>query len=475
MAKRSFGKEVIKFITQIDAYESTLPLVMRSLATEMNRATASFDTFLKAEARVITRLEHHDQVAEIDESQEIETSVSDDETIDDFLLDVPLRGRRKADENGLAQEDDIVRYTLDGKHVGRIQKFRKDAHNLMIAVDILPKSALVALVSQFDAYLGRLIRLILIVRPELLNASEKSMPFAELIRFPDMNSAREYILEKEVESVLRLSHVEQFAWLENKLSMPLREGLESWSAFVEITERRNLIVHTDSIVSSQYLAVCKRHNVPLHKNCTTGTQLAVTARYYRTAVEHIYEIGVKLAQVIWRKILPKQLDQAEKNLQHVTYALLEQERYTLARILLEFATITLKKHASEEYRLMHIVNLAIAYKWTGESERASKVLRKIDWSATGDRFKLPVAVLNDDREKVFWLMDRIGSNGEVPQMAYKSWPVFRGLREDREFLSTYERIFHEPYEVVHMGELLNWHSEDDEEHDDEDSAETNTF
>ncbi len=230
--------------------------------------------------------------------------------------------------------------------------------------------------------------------------------------------------------------------------MTLRKGADSWPRFIEITERRNLFVHTDAVVSSQYLAVCRRHNAPIDKGCTVGQELEVSAEYYQEAVECFFEIGVKLSQVIWRKLLPKQLMQAEKNLQGITFVLLTQEKYSLAKKLLQFATASLKSHGSEEYRLMHIVNLAIAYKNTGEQQAVRELLKGVDWSATANRFKLAVAVLTDDKEKALGLIRRIGSSDEVGQMAYMSWPVFRELRNDRDFLALYEEIFDAPYQVL---------------------------
>src|SRR5690606_26404612 len=114
-----------------------------------------------------------------------------------------------------------------------------------------PRSLLVSLVSHFDAYVGRLIRAIYLRKPELLNSSERKLSFEELVRYDSIEAVREFVIEKEVESVLRGSHVEQFRWMERTYDVPLTKGLDSWPLFVELMERRNLFVHTDGIVSSQ--------------------------------------------------------------------------------------------------------------------------------------------------------------------------------------------------------------------------------
>lgn len=67
--------------------------------------------------------------------------------------------------------------------------------------------------------LGSLIKEIFRIKPEILNGSEKNLTYKNLIRFDSLNAARDFIIENEVESVLRESHSEQFNWLEKKLSM----------------------------------------------------------------------------------------------------------------------------------------------------------------------------------------------------------------------------------------------------------------
>jgi hypothetical protein len=71
------------------------------------------------------------------------------------------------------------------------------------AMKTIPRSFVVALVSQFDALVGGLLRTIFYVRPELLDSSERVLTFKELTEFGSVENAREYVVEKEVEAVIR--------------------------------------------------------------------------------------------------------------------------------------------------------------------------------------------------------------------------------------------------------------------------------
>jgi hypothetical protein len=214
--------------------------------------------------------------------------------------------------------------------------------------------------------------------------------------FSSIEDARNFVVDKEVESVLRKNHAEQFDWLENKFGLPLREGLKAWPVFIEVTERRNLFVHTNGIISHQYLDVCRRHSCSLGSDVCAGQSLSVPRTYFESAHECIFEIGVKLSQVLWRKLKPEDIEKADSNLVSVCYELLADGRYRIAKVLLDFAAETLKKYASEENRLTFVVNRAQAYKWSGEEEAVKNIVNEEDWSATSAKFQLAHAVLMND-------------------------------------------------------------------------------
>jgi hypothetical protein len=306
---------------------------------------------------------------------------------------------------------------------------------------LLPRSLLVSLISQYDAYLGRLLRTTFIRKPEILNGSEKKISFDALTQFSSIQAAREYILEKEVETVLRSSHAEQFKWMESAFGLPLTKDLASWPSFIELTERRNLFVHTDGIVSSQYIAVCKLHKCSISEELKEGDPLGVPQAYFEAAHQCIYEIGVKLGHVLWRKMFPEERALADSNFTRLTYDLMENGKYDLAIRLLDFACSEFKKFSTEGSQLTLIVNRAQSYKWKGDDERCKKIMKAVDWSAKADQFRLADAVLAEDWPKAGKVMRRIGKEGSVDQTDYRDWPLFRDFRKQTAFLEAYEQIF----------------------------------
>ena len=281
-----------------------------------------------------------------------------------------------------------------------------------------------------------------LTRPELLKSSERSLSLSNLLTLEDFESAKEYLIEKEIEFVLRKSHNEHFDWLEARLGITLRKDLPSWTEFTELTERRNLLVHNDGIVSHQYLTNCKEHKVP-SDTCSVGDRLGAPPDYYRKACDCILEIAVKLTHVVWRKLLPDNREQADEALNQTCFELLMHENNALANELLRFANEILKTHASERHRLMFLVNWSQSFKWLGKDEECQKLLNKEDWSAKGPEFRLCVSVLREDYQDAVSIMKEFGNNGPINAEDYREWPLFRRARKEIEFQQAYTEIFGE--------------------------------
>ena len=341
----------------------------------------------------------------------------------------------------LEEDDDSTKYKLNYKDVRNSYRLGRKSDRAKTVVGILPKNFHVSYVSEFDSYLGNLLTKILIFKPEIIDSKDKNISLSDLVELGSIEAAREQIISKEVESFLRSSHMEQFAWMERNFSITLTKGLDSWPNFVELTERRNLFVHCDGVVSEQYLKVCNRYDAPIDKEIVLGRKLEADIRYLRQSYEVLYEIGLKLSQVLWRKLSPNEIKRAESSLSHFIYELLIEENYSLAIRLLDFACCTLKKWYSEGTRLMYVINRAIAYKFSGNNDKCQSILSSQDWSACGDNYNICVSVLQDDFKEAKKVMLRIGNSGLVGEVDYIEWPCFKDFRDTSEFTTGFTEVF----------------------------------
>jgi hypothetical protein len=302
----------------------------------------------------------------------------------------------------------------------------------------LPEVMLIGLISAYDAFLGKLLRVVFTRQEQLILTSEKTIKFSELSKYSSLEEARGVLIDREIETVLRDSHHEHFRWMEDKFRTPLRQNLPSFKKFVELCERRNLLTHTGGVVSAHYIANCKEFEVDL-KGIKPGDELTVGSDYYREAVNVVCEIGTKLCYVLWRKFAKDDRDQADHAVNDFCVELIARRNYSTAEAILSF-TSTCKQ--ADRCRRMMVINHANAVRLQKRQDEAFKILDREDWSAVSNDFKICVAAVRGDVDEVIALMKRNGSNGaSVGAEDYRAWPVFRGMRTDQKFFTAFEEVF----------------------------------
>jgi hypothetical protein len=346
------------------------------------------------------------------------------------------------------QEDGTTNYTLPAEHAVRIRELAARTERTAIATQILPRTFIVSLVSEYDAYLGDLVRVLYNKQPALIDSSEKQFAFSEIAAFPTIEDLRSSVIDKEVDTLLRESHADQIEWLERQLGLILTRDLKIWPDFIEITERRNLFVHTGGKVTAQYITNCNRHAVLLSEEVKIGEFLTVEPEYFVHACDVILEVGVKLAHVLWRKIAAGERAEADTMLNVTCYNLIHVNEFPLAIELLTFATETIRKHSSEEIYLYMRLNKAQAHKWSAQITECNSILDEIDWTAKSPKFRMVRLALRDEFDDAASLMQTIGPNGEVSLADYYDWPVFREFRRSDQFKSALREVFGVEFQLM---------------------------
>lgn len=317
-----------------------------------------------------------------------------------------------------------------------------------LAAVIFPQSMLVSLVSQYDYLIGQLIQFVYSVNPNLLNDSNSQISYKELFAYNDISAIKGKIIQDKVETILRKSHDDQLTDLQNLSGIKNLKGVSFWKEFIEITQRRNLLVHCKGCVSEQYVNECAKVGVaPLPRQ---GENLSVDESYFDRAYCIFYTMGVLLSQVIIRHLLKKEnvIGEIDTILNNIIYETLEEERYDLSVTLSEFALADSTKHACRLDEVYFILNYAQAYKWQGNQEKCNQILSAFDFSAMTSDILVAKYALENNIEGVIEHMRKAGSNSKVmTKDAYVSWVIFKEMREKTEFKEAYREIFEEELQV----------------------------
>lgn len=332
-----------------------------------------------------------------------------------------------------------------------VLEFRKVAQNLnksASAGEIVPSSLFVMLISQFDILLDRIIKAIFRKVPELLDEAiskkgdkkEEQVSYnLKLSKHESLEHLKEYLMHAVVESVLRKSHKKQFEWLGNLLQMPLNKDLACWPEFIELTERRNLFVHNDGKVSEYYIQQCSDAGYVFKDKPVVDSKLEITPEYFKRAYQVLSEIGIKLHEVIWRKLDTEAYKVADANLNDICVELIKKEQYEIADVLLDFALNVLKKH--EEETLLYLeMNKLQNLKWMKKTAEFDTLIKSRSWNSRDTIFKFAISVLRDDYKAAEKLMAKIGKE-EIDENSYKDWPIFKEFRNTPEFLRGFEKKF----------------------------------
>ena len=209
-------------------------------------------------------------------AQEIDGLVASVDSLENALplIVTALHSALQKDQGQLEKYEQNHGESVDNKDGSRTVTFTSDTfptfrrlvrkfHKAGRATQLIPEVFIVALVSQYDAFLGGLVRALLHGRIEVLHATDRQVRLGWILAFDSISAVREATLNTEVEDLLRKSHPDQFSSLESKFNVELRKGLQEWPTFVELTERRNLYVHARGVVSRQYLDMCRKHGVSI--------------------------------------------------------------------------------------------------------------------------------------------------------------------------------------------------------------------
>lgn len=309
---------------------------------------------------------------------------------------------------------------------------------------LLENSLFVSMFSSFDVFTGELISALHLRKPALFDRLNRTVPLSTVLAASSLEMLKASVLDEEIETFRRKSYTEQFDYLETTFGIVLRK-FDRWPDFVEAAQRRNLLTHCGGVVSEQYRTVCLREGYSSAKLSAVGTKLSLGGDYFFRTCELMHEVGLKLGQTLWRKVLPQDIETADIHLNGLVYEALSQEQWERAEIAGEFFAHQ-KSLFSDLYKRMAIVNYAIALKHRNKTDEMKKALLAHDWSASIPEFRLAESVLFGRTEEACQIIRGIGPKGQlVEENAYHSWPLFRDLREEPKFHDAYEAIYGYPF------------------------------
>ncbi len=337
-------------------------------------------------------------------------------------------------------------YKLHYTHQIELESLQKNLYRVGLTSYLLPRSVFIAMVSQLDLLISAYIKIALEKHPAIIS-KDKTISFEEAKSFSSIDEIKNYFIDEEIDSVLRASHADHLEWFDKKLGLNLKTLLgDTFNDFIELTERRNLFVHTDGVVSNQYKRVCKKYNCKIDSSIKIGDRLTIDPEYYKKSFYCIYKVALKLSWCFYRKIYHNRIVDIDSFFSNFAIGMVR-ERSGLSEDFLSFFLDNCEGSRDLEKNLLTI-NLALSKYILGKKKEVSEVLGR-DWSSVNPEFRLAVSVLQDNYEKAAEYMLQINKKSElIRQKSYYSDPIYDEFRKTEIFKKTYKKIFKEEYITV---------------------------
>ena len=357
-------------------------------------------------------------------------------------------------------EEDGKKYVSvpEGKKREFLKLFKKK-NRAERAFDLIPSSYFVTLVSVYDTFLAGLIRSIYNICPEKLQESQMQFLYKDLQQLKSLSDVKKKIIDKIIETQLRDSHRSQFDWLAKTLGVETLTKFSGWEEFVELTERRNLFVHSNGTVSTQYIEMCTKYGL-LTAGIIEGMQLKVDDTYFENAYKTLYKTSVLLTQMVLRVLYLDKNQQANSEVDKVlidnVYEMISDKLYDIAIDVSE-QILNNKKMVHNSFDRAYIVlNLAQAYKWSGERDKCIEILNNEDWSACTNELLIPKYALEENYEEMYCKMKELGGfNKRITISSYREWPIFQEARKESGFMNAFKDIFGEELGIVQRVEIFD--------------------
>ncbi|MFH0300296.1 hypothetical protein AAFX91_24305 [Bradyrhizobium sp. 31Argb] len=146
-----------------------------------------------------------------------------------------------------------------------------------------------------------------------MGAIDRNLSLHELVNFGSIDDAANFLIEKEIDSILHDDHRDQLVAINKLFNIKIAMEDPCVKNFLEICERRNLFTHNAGIVNERYLNKCSQFKIDT-STTKVGDELRVDQKYFQHAIATTLELSIKLLQFVWRKLAPGERETADQAL-----------------------------------------------------------------------------------------------------------------------------------------------------------------
>lgn len=300
---------------------------------------------------------------------------------------------------------------------------------------LLYHSSFLMLISYFEYLFTDLLKFYFKTYPGSISDKNITIQLNELKEYENLDEIRDFIIHKEVESMLfDLNFNELQDYFKKTLKVSLEDQLINYDIINEARERRHIIIHNNCIINKKYLSKINSNILDKKEKINIGENITVSKNYFNSVFNEIFVAGNIIVFNCWQQWKKEEKGDLLDQIMDITFnALKSKNYYTSEKIGLYSSKIEANNDEEADTLLRADINYCIALKNNNKKPELEKRLAAIKPSTLSPIFKVAHCALRDDKAGVLTNIKNAKTVDEFTFEKYQDWPLFEGFRNDLEF------------------------------------------
>ncbi|MCR9015434.1 hypothetical protein NU887_10335 [Aquiflexum sp. XJ19-11] len=306
----------------------------------------------------------------------------------------------------------------------------------------LTKGAFIMLNNYFEFLFSDLLTYNFKKNTTTIDSKKLNISFDDLKKYNSIEEAYEDLIYKEVESLLIEMNFEELkTYFSEKLKINLETEIINWNLITEIRERRNIIIHNNSLVNNKYISRSKN---PFNFNL--NDEVKIEKEYFLNALSEIKLAGVLLCLNCWGNWDKNDTTNAIKEIVDISFNNLKNSNHVFVEKICSYTEKRIKAKNDEEDDIIYKIkfNQCIALKRLNKLEELNLILSTIKTGALTPLYKIAHLTLNNRHFEAVELVEKAIVADDLTIEKYEDWPIFNEIRNDKKLhkkvLETFEKI-----------------------------------
>jgi len=334
------------------------------------------------------------------------------EAFDTIGEDPILRESMKSFASSLANADteEFAKIRLSGQMKELKSKFNH--------IELLNTNTLISLMSFAEWFFVQILHFYFEKYPEAASIDSKSLTYEEIKSFNSIKDAQDYLLDNKIEGIIRGSIDSWFKYLRSQFKLSIKHFALYENTLIEISQRRNLLVHNGGIINSIYIS---KVNENYRTEAYVGKKIIVDKTYLDSSISTVQVVFILIATEIWLKVDPNDQKRTELIVRLINENM-DEGRWDIVEHLSAF--ILSDKSAPNINKLIAQLNFWLSKKRQGEFEEIFKEIEKIDYSDKPIRYQIAFAALKDNTKLFLELLEDGLIDNQISFEEIDTLPIF---------------------------------------------------